>query len=108
MIDFYRVKCTRVKDGDTFVGDLSFGVVNLTLHDQVFRLAGIDTPERNEGLYFEATEYTAQHLEGKSVIVFLHGKDSFGRWLCDVYIDGIHQTLNDLLLNEGLAKTYKK
>ncbi|TWM32282.1 hypothetical protein CHCC14819_0478 [Bacillus licheniformis] len=40
--------------------------------------------------------------------MFLHGKDSFGRWLCDVYIDGIHQTLNDLLLNEGLAKTYKK
>ena len=108
MIDFYRVKCTRVKDGDTFVGDITFGVFGMSLHDQVFRLYGVDTPERKQDLYFEATEFTAQHIEEKELIVFIYGKDSFGRWLVDVYIDGVHETLNSILLSEGLAKIYDK
>lgn len=108
MIDFYRVKCTRVKDGDTFVGDISFGVFGMSLHDQVFRLMDVDTPERGHEMYYEASEFTAQHIEGKDLIVFLYGKDSFGRWLTDVYIEGIHEKFNDLLLEEGLATKYKK
>lgn len=108
MIDFYRVKCTRVKDGDTIVGDISFGVFGMTLHDQVFRFMDIDTPERGEVGYYEATEFTAQHLENKEFIVFLHGKDSFGRWLSDIYLEGIHERFNDMLLTEGLAKKYEK
>jgi endonuclease YncB( thermonuclease family) len=108
MIDFYRVKVTRVVDGDTFFGDITFGVFGMTLHDQKFRLMGVDTPERGHDLYFEATEFTAQHIEEKQVTVFLHGKDSFGRWLADVYVDGLHEKFNDLLLEEGLAEIYKK
>lgn len=29
MVDFYNVKCTRVKDGDTFVGDISISAFNM-------------------------------------------------------------------------------
>ncbi|MGE7976647.1 thermonuclease family protein [Bacillus cereus] len=109
MTDFYKVKCTRVKDGDTFVGDVYFGSFNMTLHDQVFRLMGVDTPEKHEELYYEATEFTAQAIEGKEFTVFLHGKDSFGRWLTDVYLNGnLNTSFNDSLLKEGLAKVFKK
>lgn len=109
MVDFYNVKCTRVKDGDTFVGDISIGAFNMILTDQVFRLMDVDTPERGEELYYEATEFTAQHIEEKSFLVYIHGKDAFGRWLCDVYIDGdLNNRFNDSLLKEGLAEIYKK
>lgn len=108
MTDFYRVKCTRVKDGDTFVGDIRFSVFGMVPEDQIFRIYGIDTPERKQKGYFEATEFTAQHIEGKDLTVYLYGKDSFGRWLADVYIEGITETLNDLLLSEGLAIEFDK
>jgi micrococcal nuclease len=108
MIDFYRVICTRVIDGDTFVGNLSFGVFKMTLEDIHFRLMDVDTPERGEPNYHEATEFTAQNLEGKEFTVYLHKKDSFGRWLADVYLDGIHERFNDVLLKEGIAKKYEK
>jgi micrococcal nuclease len=108
MLDFYKVKCTRVIDGDTFVGDISFGVFGMTLHDQKFRLMDVDTPERGKELYYEATEFTAQHIEDRQITVFLHGRDSFGRWLTDVFVDGIHERFNDKLLDEGLAVKYIK
>lgn len=109
MVDFYKVKCTRVIDGDTFVGTITFGVFNMSLEDQKFRLMDVDTPERKDKGFYEATEYTAQLIEDKNVFIYLHGRDSFGRWLVDVYLDGsLDIKLNDLLLSEGLAKKYEE
>ena len=108
MVDFYKVKCTRVIDGDTFCGDVSLRAFNMTFHDQHFRLMGVNTPERKQAGYFEATEFTAQHLEGKELTVFIYGKDSFGRWLSDVYVDDTGSKFNDLLLKEGLAEIFKR
>jgi endonuclease YncB( thermonuclease family) len=113
MTEFHKVLVTRVVDGDTFHGNLIIPVptlqMDMNLKDQVFRLTVVDTPERGEENYFEATEFTAQHIEEKEVTVVLHGKDNWSRWLVDVYIDGdLNNTLNDSLLKEGLAKKYKK
>jgi endonuclease YncB( thermonuclease family) len=113
MLGFNRSICTRVKDGDTFVGTLIIPIPDLSaelhLKDQVFRLYGVDTPEisKKEPLCYEATEFTASMIDGKEFPVFTYGKDSFGRWLTDVYTDE-HQTLSELLLKEGLATIYKK
>lgn len=111
MLEFYAVKVTKVKDGDTFVGDIKMGSFGMTLHDQTFRMNTIDTPELHplQPLALEAKEFTAQHIDGKDIIVYLHGKDSFGRWITDVYIDGdLNTRLNDMLMKEGLAKLYKR
>jgi endonuclease YncB( thermonuclease family) len=115
MSEFYKVLVTRVKDGDTFVGDLIIPVPTLQmkmhLENQTFRLETADTPElsKHEPLAEEAKEYTIEHLLDKEILVVLHGKDAFGRWLTDVYIDGdLNNRFNDLLLKEGLAHVYKK
>jgi micrococcal nuclease len=113
MTEFHKVKCTRVVDGDTFEGDLIIPVptlsLKMTLEEQRFRLLDVDTPERGEKNYHEATEFTAQHIEEKEFTVVLHGKDSFGRWLTDIYIGSdLNNRFNNSLLKEGLAKKYKK
>jgi micrococcal nuclease len=115
MGEFYRVIVTRVKDGDTFVGTLIISVptlqMKMNLEEQVFRLNTADTPElsKHEPLAEEAKDFTIAHIEGKEVLVNIYKKDSFGRWLVDVYLDGdIVHRFNDLLLEEGLAKVYKK
>lgn len=115
MSEFYKVIVKRVKDGDTFVGDLIIPVPTLSmkmhLEDQTFRLETADTPElsKHEPLAEEARDYTIEHLLDKEILVVLHGKDAFGRWLTDVYIDGdLNNRFNDSLLKEGLAHIYKK
>lgn len=45
MIDFYMIKCTRVINGGTFIGDIRLGVFGMTLRDRQFHLMGIDTPK---------------------------------------------------------------
>lgn len=111
-MEVYKVKCTKVIDGDTFEGNLIIPVsplsMNLDLYGQRFRLYGVETPERGEPLYFEAAEFTAQHLEDKEGLVFIHGKDDFGRWLVTVYFEGIYESLNEKLKSEGLARVWKK
>ena len=71
---------------------------------QRLRLFGINTPERNMNGYLEATKFVANMCLGKPIQVTTYKKDSFGRWLSIVYVNGLN--LNDLLMNEGLAVEY--
>jgi micrococcal nuclease len=103
----YEVLVSRVIDGDTFASkeiDLGMGV---TLKGDIrFRLLGVDTPERREEGYNEATEFTSDKIEGKKVLVETVEKDNFGRWLCIVHLED--NTLNNQLLENKLAVIYKK
>ena len=74
-------------------------------------LIGIDTPEsvhpdeeKNSKYGEQASEYTKQLLEGKTVkLEFdVEEKDSYGRLLAYVYVDDI--MVNKKLLEEGLAQ----
>lgn len=102
----YRVRCLRVIDGDTFEGDLMLEPFGIVLKNQRFRLLGIDTPERGEPLYREARDMTAKLIEKKNVSVIVQDKDSFGRWLSEVTLYGRDESLNEILLKEGLAAVY--
>lgn len=102
----YRVRCLRVIDGDTFEGDLMLEPFGIVLKNQRFRLLGIDTPERGEPLYREARDMTAKLIEKKNVSVVVQDKDSFGRWLSEVTLYGRDESLNEILLKEGLAAVY--
>ncbi|MFK7678649.1 thermonuclease family protein [Bacillus sp. Wb] len=100
---FYNAECIRVIDGDTAEVNLDVGFNFST--KQKIRFLGVNTPERHQVGYSEATNYTAQKILGKSLLIRTVEKDSFGRWLADVYYhdDGEFRSLNNELLEKGLA-----
>jgi micrococcal nuclease len=103
----YHVQVERVIDGDTFVGTVDMGMD--TYKKKVrFRLLGVDTPERGDEGYSEATDFTASLIDGKEILVQTYDKDSFGRYLADVFLEDHSGTLNDLLLEGGFAKIYER
>jgi micrococcal nuclease len=100
----YHVEVEEVIDGDTFKGTVDLGM-NLFTKDVHFRLLGVNTPEKDQAGYYEAKEYSAQQIEGKTVLITSYGKDKYGRWLVDVHLEG--KTLNQLLLESKLAEKYE-
>jgi micrococcal nuclease len=109
MANRYKVEVTRTVDGDTIYGKLWAEDLNIIFPNQKFRFLGVNTPEKKQLGYYEATEFTAQVCDGKTLEIDLHGKDAFGRWLVDVYYqDGdVTKSLNQELLKNKLAVVYK-
>ena len=88
----------RVIDGDTFA----------TSGNQSVRLFGVDTPERGEKCYREATD-RLRELAGGEVRVELgpRSRDRYGRLLYYVYTqDG--NSIDEILVSEGLAKAWTR
>ena len=84
----------KVIDGDTI--ELENG--------EFVRYLGMDTPEKDNCFYKEATERNRELVEGKKVKLEkdVTDKDVYGRILRYVYIDSIF--VNDYLLRNGYAK----
>lgn len=101
------VQVTRVIDGDTFAGNMYLLDSLIQFHDQRFRLLDIDTPERGEAGYNEATAFSRKVLEDKVVFVHVAGKDAFGRWLVHVHTADSETSLNEALLKRSLAVPYE-
>lgn len=87
---------------------------NVSISEERVRLVRIDTPEMRaptaceRAMAVKATDYsntllrTANQIEVR--VYFKETRDSFGRVLGDVFVDGV--SLNDLLLASGLARKY--
>jgi len=107
----YNIAITSVYDGDTITGDLDLGFYT-TLRQQKFRLIYIDTEEiknKDEILKskaIEARDFLRNLVEGKACKIKCHGKDKYGRWLAELFIEGYDKSANQILLDEGLAKHY--
>ena len=88
----------RVIDGDTFT----------TSGNQSVRLFGVDTPERGEPCYREATDRLRELASGEvRVELGPRSKDRYGRLLCYVYTqDG--DSIDEILVSEGLAKAWPR
>lgn len=107
----YRAKIIGVYDGDsvTALVDLGFKI-NFTIK---IRLKGINTPEirgkeRSEGLIAKAR--VVDLILNKDVILKTH-KDrtgKYGRYLGEIFLKEGDISINQILLNEGLAKPYLK
>ena len=104
----YKATCVGVYDGDTVTLDIDLGF-NHSMNNQKIRLFGINTPEVR-GVEREAGLISKQRVKDlillKNVILISH-KDKtgkYGRWLGTIIVDGIN--VNQLLLDEGLAKPY--
>ena len=92
------VPVVRIVDGDTFI----------TSGNQGMRLFGVDTPEKGERCYQEATG-RLKELAGDEVRVELgpRAKDRYNRLLYYVYTqDG--RSIDELLVSEGLAKAWTR
>ncbi len=90
-----EVRVYQVVDGDTFI--ISSG--------EYVRLIGVDSPEKGEEGYNEATDFLRQ-FEGKAVALESEGaeRDGYGRLLRHAYVD--NASLAVALLEKGHAAIY--
>ena len=97
--------CYKVIDGDTI--KVHFYLTPDLPVSYNIRLLGINTPERKQPGYQEATDRTKELVEGKVVKLLMSKFDAFGRILCKVYTIDTQECVNDILLLEGLADEFK-
>lgn len=111
----YKIKVTRVIDGDTIDAEIDLGF-NMTLSKRI-RLHGIDTPEtrtrdKEEKLRgFAAKRRLQQIVDEQSNILYLKSLDQgkFGRCIGVLFEENFDdQSINDLLVQEGHAVVYDK
>ncbi len=87
---------SRVIDGDTI--KLQNG--------ETVRLLGINTPEKGQPYYADATNKLKQLLEGKKVFLEkdIQNKDKYGRLLRYIFVNGLF--VNSQMVKEGYAYAY--
>ena len=99
----HNCRVTRVVDADTFKGvvDLDFGLtlcITVRLFDcDAWEVHG---DEKESGL--EAKEFVETLIGGSTVAVLPYKQDSFGRWLCDVFVK--EKSLKTILFEKGYLK----
>lgn len=108
MEDMFIRSCTivRVVDGDTvdIKIDLGFDIT----YDLRVRVYGMDTPERGQVGFKEASDRLKQLLPvGSKAIVqtFKDKKEKYGRYLANIKTDAF-LNISDQMIAEGLAKPY--
>ena len=101
----YKAKIIRVIDSDTFDCTVDLGFTMTTT--QRLRLLGVQCPEAGTKAGDIATELVKKIFEDidHKVQIQTEKTGSFGRWLATVYVP---QSLNKMLIEEGIAKEYKK
>ena len=104
----YKAKVDRVIDGDTadFVIDLGF---HIFITKRV-RFIDIDAPER----FTDKGKITKHFVEeklpvGSEVIIRtkIDSNDKYGRILGEIFLESYKESLNKMLLNNGLASSYQ-
>lgn len=103
----YKARLVRAVDGDTVDLDVDLGFY-LTARIR-FRLEGVDTPERGQPGFHEATQFVEDWFatNGGECIVCTRKTGKYGRWIAQVinpHMDD--ETLNELLINTGHGVAY--
>lgn len=105
----FRAKCERVVDGDTIDVIIDFGF-DVSAKRRV-RVLDVDTPERGQENFKEATEFVKERVEGKELLLQTYKSDVFGRYLARIWYnneDTGKVCLNDELLMSDLLKPNSK
>jgi micrococcal nuclease len=95
----YRARLLKVVDGDTIDVMLDLGFQTHCI--QRLRLLRVNTPERGQPGHQEATALTSSLLQEAEIVIHTVRRDSFGRWLAEVWADGV--SANDALVGRGWA-----
>jgi micrococcal nuclease len=104
----------RVIDGDTFTARIDLEPFVQGAIETHVRIAGIDAPElRGETKQAgqAAKAWLEARLKGLSyVLLFTHGRDSFGRLLADVSVGGadLGVSLGPDMIAAGVAAPYRR
>lgn len=107
----YKAKILTVYDGDTCTADIQLGFYVIA-HKVKLRLYGINTPEIRGGTAetkkagVTSRDWLRDQILGKEVIIKSFGKGKYGRWLVEIYLDEKESSLNQQLIDKGLAKPY--
>jgi endonuclease YncB( thermonuclease family) len=109
----YKIRnITKIIDGDTFDVDIDLGFGITT--SQRIRLKDINAPEtRSSNLEekkkgFEAKIWLEDKLARKGEwVIETFKEDKYGRMLGVLYFVGDPVTINERMLNEGIAKPYQ-
>lgn len=105
----YKAMVTNVVDGDTIDVEIDLGFQISTV--QRLRLMGIDTPEirgpeKKEGL--KVKQYVKDLIEGKEILIETHKVGKFGRYVVDIWVDGLNLTRHLLENKMGTVPPYLK
>lgn len=102
----YAATLVRVTDGDTVVVQLDLGLrLTATLP---LRLLGINTPEMNTDAGRDARLWVIDWFETRPALFVSTAKDpeKYGRWLAVITAKGDPVSLNEALINAGVAVSY--
>jgi micrococcal nuclease len=109
----YKVKVNRVVDGDTFMASIDLGF--RIFHEMPLRIWGVNTPERGQPGYKEATqaltEYLGLDLDNNVfpmvTVITVKPKEKYGRWLAKVILpDG--SFVHTKLIEKGFGIPYQE
>ena len=106
----YKAKVLKVIDGDTIdvLIDLGFDIQ----HKIRLRLFGINTPEtrtkdlKEKYLGLTSKWYLSHLLKNRDIIVKTYKTGKYGRYLATIYLKGSKKSINQKILEEGLAEIY--
>lgn len=100
----YVAKARRIIDGDTFVFDVDLGFrISAAI---TVRVRGYDAPELRampEGPAAKAFAETVLRQAEQIVIESYKDQQSFARWLCAVFVDGV--PFAEKMIAAGFTKT---
>jgi micrococcal nuclease len=91
-------KVVSVADGDTLT------LLDKTKKQYKIRFAAIDAPEKRQAFGNKAKQYLVKLCFGKDAEAIIETVDRYGRYVAEVYCEGINA--NESLLSEGLAWVY--
>ena len=100
----YAAEVMVVHDGDTITCRVDLGFRLLKI-DQ-FRLAGINAPELNAGGDKSKKWLTDQIMDKTVMLKVYKNPEKFGRWLADVYLDLSGKSMNQQMIDLGLAAAW--
>ena len=104
---WYQATVLSIHDGDTMTLRIDMGR-RIFIEDSI-RLYRINAPELSQAGGKEARDYL-RHLVPIGSIVRVQTQknveDKYGRWLGDVYLDGVQ--INDRMVETGHARLYGK
>lgn len=89
-------RITRVLDGDTIEAQLDVG------SKVRIRLAEMNAPELPTSEGYRAKNYLWTISWGKNVTIICSAKDKYGRFIADVYLNGV--SLSSIMIQKGYAK----
>lgn len=100
----YKAIVEKVVDGDTL--DLNIDLGFDIWHKARVRVSGLDTPEKWFDYGKVVKAYVADLVEFKEVKISTTKADKYGRYLVEVFVEGVEGSLNDHLVEQGMAKSY--